>query len=128
MPGGVIEGSRGELDLFIGWLELAREDFSQRGQRIRRARLMRSITAAGFRRAATVRSRNDVSLEPQRSFAVGEMGPDTDWRIPLDGVDVVAHLAARAHFTQKRSNSLEAYRRVNVGGTEASLAWPRRKE
>ena len=71
----------------------------------------------GFEVRATVRSGNNVSLEPQRSFVVGEVGPDTDWRIPLDGVDVVVHLAARAHVTQDRSNSLDAYRRVNVQGT-----------
>src|SRR5262245_27346720 len=51
---------------------------------------------------------------------VGEIGPDTDWTAALDGIDVVIHLAARAHVMEDRAaDPLEAYRRVNVAGTEA---------
>jgi UDP-glucose 4-epimerase len=47
-----------------------------------------------------------------------ELGPSTDWRAALDGVQAVVHLAARAHRskrTQKREKDL--YLSVNVEGT-----------
>ncbi|MFJ4373774.1 NAD-dependent epimerase/dehydratase family protein [Pseudomonas japonica] len=56
-------------------------------------------------------------------FAIGDMGPDTDWSIALDGVDVVIHLAARAHIlNDTNSDPLSAFRRTNV---EAALALAR---
>ena len=63
---------------------------------------------------------------------VGEIGPDTQWRAALDGVEAVVHLAARAHVMQDAvRGSLEDYRRVNVQGTrqlalEATSAGVRR--
>ncbi|HCA27249.1 MAG TPA: hypothetical protein DEP05_06350 [Betaproteobacteria bacterium] len=54
--------------------------------------------------------------------AIGETGPDTDWRVVLEGVDVVVHLAARAHVIRdEASDPLGAFRAVNVTGT-ATLA------
>jgi nucleoside-diphosphate-sugar epimerase len=51
-------------------------------------------------------------------FEIGEIGPDTDWRTALSGVDVVAHLAARVHVMHEGSaDPLAAFRRVNVEGT-----------
>src|SRR5207248_2949286 len=47
-----------------------------------------------------------------------ELGPSTDWRAALDGVQAVVHLAARAHRskrTQQRERDL--YLSVNVDGT-----------
>jgi nucleoside-diphosphate-sugar epimerase len=50
---------------------------------------------------------------------VGEIGPETDWIQALNGCDTVVHLAARAHITRERaSDPLEAYRRVNVVGSD----------
>ena len=46
------------------------------------------------------------------------LGPDTDWSAALDGVDAVAHLAARVHVMRERAaDSLAAFRRTNVEGT-----------
>jgi nucleoside-diphosphate-sugar epimerase len=51
---------------------------------------------------------------------VGEIGPHTDWREALVGVDVVAHLAARVHVMQDSAPDPAAeYRKVNVEGTRA---------
>jgi nucleoside-diphosphate-sugar epimerase len=49
---------------------------------------------------------------------VGEIGPHTDWREALDGIDAVAHLAARVHVMQDCAPDPAAeYRKVNVEGT-----------
>lgn len=50
---------------------------------------------------------------------VGEINGATDWSIALRDVDVVIHLAARVHVMQEKAeNPLEAFRNVNVAGTE----------
>lgn len=50
--------------------------------------------------------------------ATGDIGPDTDWRSMLDGVDVVIHLANRAHImSETTDNPLGEFRRVNTQGT-----------
>lgn len=55
-------------------------------------------------------------------IAVGDIGPDTDWRIALDGVTAVVHLAARVHVMRDAaSDPLTEYRAVNCAGT-ANLA------
>jgi nucleoside-diphosphate-sugar epimerase len=52
-------------------------------------------------------------------IAVGDIGPDTQWQRALEGIECVIHLAARAHIMQERSpDALDAYRTVNVTGTE----------
>lgn len=52
-------------------------------------------------------------------IAVGDIGPNTDWRAALNGVDAVVHLAARAHIMQDTAQDpLKAYRAINCAGTE----------
>jgi len=49
---------------------------------------------------------------------VGNIGPDTDWRQALAGVECVVHLAARTHVLEEdAADPLAAYRRVNVEAT-----------
>jgi nucleoside-diphosphate-sugar epimerase len=49
---------------------------------------------------------------------VGDIGPDTDWRKAVDGVDAVIHLAARAHKVDEGPQEYESeYDRVNADGT-----------
>lgn len=61
--------------------------------------------------------RNQGLFEPASEvFAVGNIGPATNWDAALDHIDVVVHLAARAHFLEMDSEN--EYRTVNVLGTE----------
>jgi len=53
------------------------------------------------------------------AVAVGDIGPDTDWRAALKGVRGVVHLAARTHVLRETATDpLAAYRKINVSGTE----------
>ena len=53
------------------------------------------------------------------TVAVGAIDGETDWEAALTGMEVVFHLAARVHVMEESSvNPLEAFRRVNVVGTE----------
>lgn len=64
-------------------------------------------------------------------FIVGDIGPGTDWRPALAGVDCVVHLAARTHVLKDTTNPLLEYRRINVEAThnlaqQAAVAGVRR--
>ncbi|MBI3445978.1 MAG: SDR family oxidoreductase [Magnetospirillum sp.] len=49
---------------------------------------------------------------------VGDIGPDTDWRPALHGVETVIHLANRAHvMDESEADPLAVFRRVNRDGT-----------
>jgi nucleoside-diphosphate-sugar epimerase len=51
-------------------------------------------------------------------IAVGDIGPHTQWRDALAGVDAVVHLAARVHHMRDpEADPLAQYRRVNVEAT-----------
>ena len=53
------------------------------------------------------------------AVAVGDIGPDTDWSAALEGVDCIVQLAARTHLLRETAaDSLAAYRRTNVAGSE----------
>lgn len=57
--------------------------------------------------------------DPQIDFVfVGSIGPLTDWRSALAGVDIVVHLAARAHLLNDTASDPEAeFHQVNTLGT-----------
>jgi len=58
-----------------------------------------------------------------RRYAVGDIGPQTDWRAALDGIDVVVHLAARAHVLRETAADPRAeFMRVNAEGTAALVS------
>ena len=51
-------------------------------------------------------------------FAVGDIGPTTDWAAALERADVVVHLAARVHVMHDRSTDpLAEFRNANVAAT-----------
>lgn len=77
--------------------------------------LCRTLAEAGFRvRGATRRPAAGIE-----AAAVGEIGPDTDWRAALHGVDAVVHLAARVHVMRDTAADPEqAFHAVNAAGTE----------
>lgn len=63
----------------------------------------------------TVRSLPDNSPPTESLKVIGNIGPDTDWSAVLQGVDVIVHLAARAHVLNDRNTDpLAEFRRVNV--------------
>lgn len=71
----------------------------------------------GIRVRAAVRFGKTVPEGVEPSY-LREVGPDTNWREALIDVDVVVHLAARAHvFQGKVEDSLPLFRRINTEGT-----------
>jgi nucleoside-diphosphate-sugar epimerase len=77
--------------------------------------------SGGVVRAAVRTQAQGVDL-PCPSIAVGEIDAHTDWNSALEGIEIVIHLAARAHaMNEQAANPLDAYRRVNVAGTERLL-------
>jgi nucleoside-diphosphate-sugar epimerase len=63
--------------------------------------------------------RPDAVLPPDvEPVAIGDIGPQTDWRAALTGVDMVIHLAARVHIRHDRAaDPLTEFRRTNAAGT-----------
>lgn len=73
---------------------------------------------ANWRDRAEIRPIVRNTCEDPQAFAVGDIGPDTDWRAALEGVDAVVHCAGRAHILDEHEgNPLAIYRRVNCQGT-----------
>jgi nucleoside-diphosphate-sugar epimerase len=63
--------------------------------------------------------RTEVSRPDPCTCVVGEIGPSTDWSAAIEGVDVVVHLAARAHILREEAiDPLGEFMRVNCDGTE----------
>ncbi len=93
--------------------------------------LCRELLRRGRRVRAVVR-RNDDPPAGCELRLVGEIGPDTEWGEALDGVDAIAHLAARVHAMRETAkDSIAAFRRTNVEGSlrlaeAAALAGVRR--
>jgi len=56
-------------------------------------------------------------LIDENSIAIGEFGHKTDFSSVVEGVDVVIHLAARAHVLKKENNSTELFRSTNTIAT-----------
>lgn len=53
------------------------------------------------------------------AVVTGSLGPETDWRSQLSGIDVVIHLAARVHVMKERAaDPLSEFRLVNTVGTK----------
>ncbi|MBU2549829.1 MAG: SDR family oxidoreductase [Proteobacteria bacterium] len=83
--------------------------------------LLDRLTREGWLIRAAVRSADRAALLPTdvEAAVVGPIGPLTDWRPVLSGIDVVVHLAARAHvMNDPAGDPLAAYREVNAAGTE----------
>ena len=67
-------------------------------------------------RAAT-RTPPDWAQSP--AFAVGDIGPDTDWTAAVTGCEAVVHLAAHVHVMGRQADDAAgAFHRVNVEGSE----------
>ncbi|MFZ2162810.1 MAG: SDR family oxidoreductase [Sideroxyarcus sp.] len=81
-----------------------------------------ALVAALHRREFFVRCvlRTNTKLGDCTEIAVvGDMGGQADWREALSNMNVVIHLAARVHvMRESATDPLEAFREVNVAGTE----------
>lgn len=71
----------------------------------------------GFRVCASVRNQSSLPSYIE-VVSVGDIDSGTLWLQALNDCDVVVHLAARAHVSaETQGNSVEEFRKVNVGGT-----------
>ena len=78
--------------------------------------LCQHLKACGFSVRAITRSASGE----EDTWAVGDLGPGTDWGQSLQGVDCVVHCAARVHMVQDTDpDPLQSYRRVNVEGSRS---------
>jgi nucleoside-diphosphate-sugar epimerase len=73
-------------------------------------------------RGHTVCAAVRAAVTPIENIEMSVVGPidgATDWSAALAGIDAVIHLAARVHVMhESAANPLDAFRRVNVAGTE----------
>ena len=66
---------------------------------------------------AAVRTGQSPSFPEASSVVVGEINGETNWMSALKGVDVVIHLAGRAHIlNDNKKSALSSFREVNVDG------------
>jgi nucleoside-diphosphate-sugar epimerase len=80
--------------------------------------LCRSLVRKGLGVKAAVRRTETAPAEEIDYIPVGDIGPDTDWSEALDGVNLVVHLAGRAHIGRENSaNPRAEYERINTLGT-----------
>jgi len=71
-----------------------------------------------FQIKAALRSHKHFNFAGETIY-LGDIDGSTQWGDHLKGIDVVIHLAARVHvMRESNSDPLEAFRRVNVWGTE----------
>jgi nucleoside-diphosphate-sugar epimerase len=83
--------------------------------------LCEKTLAEGWRVFGTVRSRHQSVNLPAgvKTFELKSIDENTNWNLMLTAVNSVVHLAARTHIMHESAdNLLEAYRSINVRGTE----------
>ena len=81
--------------------------------------LVPALKQAGHHVIEAVRAGHEGSDKLNATIIpVGDIGPDTDWRDALMGIDAVVHLAGRAHVMDETEADPEAaYKNINVDGT-----------
>ena len=80
-----------------------------------------TLARAGYRVRAAMRVHAPTVDDVSETTIVGDIGAVTDWTEALRGVDLVVHLAARAHTPRSSAADAEAYMEINARGT-ATLA------
>ena len=82
--------------------------------------LCSTLLTKGYKVRAAVRSVNSIPpADGLDVVAVGDVGAQTDWSVPLSRVDCVIHCAARSHVMHEtEADALLAYRAVNMAGTQ----------
>lgn len=73
-----------------------------------------ALKRSGFAVRPILRKRSNI----ENSVEVGEIGPTTNWKDALRGVDCVVHCAGRAHVLRETAvDPMAEFRRVNRDGT-----------
>ena len=82
--------------------------------------LYKTLLKRGRSCIGAVRSANLNTLNVNNAYIpVGNIGPNTDWKIALKGVDCVIHCAGRAHIMKKLSaDDKKFFNSVNVDGVK----------
>lgn len=62
-------------------------------------------------------ARHPLNIKSHEYISVGDLNEHTDWGIALEEVDVVIHLAARAHVMNENISTPERYKSVNTLAT-----------
>jgi nucleoside-diphosphate-sugar epimerase len=66
----------------------------------------------------TFREKSSLPNDSVEYFDIGEINSSTNWRHALSGIEIVVHLASRAHLPSKRSDQfLGEFREVNFYGS-----------
>ena len=76
--------------------------------------LLPRLDQQGWQIVAALRSPRPL---PVKTIIVGNIDGNTDWQDALKDIDVVIHLAARAHILNDRQNPEAEFFRVNTEGT-----------
>jgi nucleoside-diphosphate-sugar epimerase len=75
----------------------------------------KELSEAGHHVVAVTRSPPSTDLAAAATEVLGELSASTDWRAVLSGIEVVVHLAGRAHVLKDDANDAKRlYRRANV--------------
>ena len=73
----------------------------------------------GYRVRAALRGAPNFQIPGCEIATIAGIDSETDWSAALQNIDTVVHLASRVHVMQDHAaNPLEAFRKVNVAGTE----------
>ena len=79
--------------------------------------LVRNLCSRGLDVLCALRGCHNSKI-PTPSIQIGDIDADTNWQEALRGIDVVIHLAGRAHVLREDSSSpIEEFRKTNVAGT-----------
>ena len=80
--------------------------------------LIANLSSASDNVVACCRPGKALSVSRSRTVTVSDINGSTNWTSALQGVASIVHTAARVHvMSDKATNPLEAYRRVNTEGT-----------
>ncbi|MEW6221298.1 MAG: NAD-dependent epimerase/dehydratase family protein [Thermodesulfobacteriota bacterium] len=83
--------------------------------------LCQELLGRGWRVRGTVRRLEAAADLPPgvQPVLIPDLGPCTNWRPALKGVDAVVHLAAKVHDQSRPAASADSYQKVNVAGTRS---------
>jgi nucleoside-diphosphate-sugar epimerase len=75
------------------------------------------LSQAGYLVRAALRVDRPMPANVSERVTIGDIGSTTDWRQALIGVDLVIHLAARAHILHDAPGNADLYAETNARGT-----------